>query len=96
MRKVKKRKKAVWKGLVMATVPKRGGSLPSIASVALVVLMIAGATTSEQTFYGKRANKQYVLRMNLPQSCLVFNLKWQRRHHGGVRFRTINLHLSVD
>ena len=86
MRKVKKRKKAVWKGLVMATVPKRGGSLPSIASVALVVLMIAGATTSEQTFYGKRENKHYVLLMNLPQSCLVFNLKWQRRRHHGVRF----------
>ena len=59
MRKVKKRKKAVWKGLVMATVPKRGGSLPSIASVALIVLMIAGAATSEQTFYGKSMNKQY-------------------------------------
>ena len=59
MRKVKKRKTEVWKGLVMATVPKRGGSLPSIASVALTVLMIAGEAASEQTFYGKRDNKQY-------------------------------------
>ena len=66
MRKVKKRKKAVWKGLVMATVPKRGGSLPSIASVALIVLMIAGAATSEQTFYGKREREQTIRMIVVP------------------------------
>ena len=79
----------------MATVPKRGGSLPSIASVALIVLMIAGAATSEQTFYGKRertnnTNDSCTLCKPLPPRVLeptpVSNLKWQRRHHHGVRF----------
>ena len=62
MRTVMKKKKEEWNGLGMATVRKRGGGadpFPSVVVTAVVLSMIVGAASSEQTFYGRNKNKQH-------------------------------------